>query len=72
MKRFSPSQRRIYSHVYAVCIGLWIVWRLPDAEGSQFIVGVALLVLTPVAVVVTEVGYRRQRTETASEDGSRH
>lgn len=67
MKRLSPSQSRVCQHVYTVLAALWIAWRLTDAEGLEFKVGVALLVVSPVVLVVIEASYRRQRSKTASQ-----
>ena len=67
MKRLSPSQYRVSQHVYTVLTALWVAWLLTDEDGWMFVVGVAILVVSPVVLVVTEVSYRRQRTKFASE-----
>jgi hypothetical protein len=48
MKRLSPSQSRLYQHVYLILPTVWLAWLLRDTEGLKGIVGVTLLVLVPV------------------------
>lgn len=71
MKRFSPSQYRVYQYVYLTLMGLWTAWLLRDQEGVKFMVGVVLLALIPVVMVVVEVQYRKQRRRAVSERADR-
>jgi Ca2+/Na+ antiporter len=66
MKRPSPSQSRLYQHVYVILLAVWTAWSLRGTEGLKFIVDVILLLLVPVLVVVVEVQYRRQRNRPTS------